>query len=276
MLDERDPRSGWHPAASAPSAASAITSKIEAPTEHRQDGEPRDGALLLVIIAVDEILGVLLVGDVLHVEVHLGLHPAEIEALRRAQVELHERGNPDLVGIGLVEIRLVDVAPRVVEGAQHRGAREPGGIAEARAELEAEPRLVRGDHGEHVRLIVVEEPPRSVGVIAPLAADQAVARPAEEPFGERLPYQDLPAEGASLALVHERLRQQGRRRVAARGEPDRAREEADRLDHQRVGDVERGAPEDVVRGGDTEARVAEIRRQNPRRAAPGGRCPTQP
>ena len=98
-----------------------------------------------------------------------------------------------------------EIALNVVERHDHRRARESPSRSGSARRPRSRAKLVRGDDRGDVGLIVVEEAPRRVGMILALAANQAVARPAEEALAELAAQQDLPAVGAALALLDQRL-----------------------------------------------------------------------
>ena len=89
---------------------------------------------------------------------------------------------------GLVNLIFgVEIGPD--DGCPRRTSR----VAKARAGLESMRDLIAGQHGKHVRLIVVEEAPVRVRAIFSLAANQRIREPAEETLGQLLAQKHLSA-----------------------------------------------------------------------------------
>ena len=97
----------------------------------------------------------------------------------------------------------------VVVAPHHRRPREPGRVAEPRAEVPTPPKLIAGDDAQRLGLVEVEETPRGVGVVAALAARQRIGDPPEETVQQLLPKKKLAAVGLADLVLDQRRRDGG-------------------------------------------------------------------
>ena len=106
-------------------------------------------------------------------------------------------------------------------------------------------------------LVVVEQAPGGVGVVAALAADQRVGDPAEQAVAELLAQEELAAVAAADDFRDERGGERRRGQLAARRELVDVLVEPEELGAERAGDAVGGAGGGVVGADRTEGGVAE-------------------
>src|SRR5205823_4381569 len=119
--------------------------------------------------------------------------------------------------------------------------------------------LLARDDREKVRLVVIEEAPRRVDDIAPLAPRDGIRNPPEEAAPQLLAGEELQPRDAPHAVLDQAARRNGRLDAAPHDEVVEVFHESRRLERERAREPEGGAEARLDGARERERRCAEDR-----------------
>src|SRR5688572_5676497 len=207
--------SGIHPASPTLNGTTTMNERARVMSKHParpddgENGETSDGSLFRIVGAVSELLGIVAIRDVLHVEVGLELGRGDLEFLGDADVEREKWVNP--LRVRFSEHGLVHAAARVVIRADDGRPRVTRRCSSAGAHVEASAEIVSRERRQDVRLIEVEETPLFVGAVEAFGAKDGVRDPTEETVAELAAHEKLRAVRTPFPGPDERLGDERRR-----------------------------------------------------------------